>query len=88
VIYAPKDFTVPPWKEWAKAQDRFLPELKSLADRPAEGSGILKGFPICSLLAAGPSEKECRRALADRLQALETHFENSGLKMGFGSAWP
>jgi predicted ATP-grasp superfamily ATP-dependent carboligase len=74
VIYSPSDFTVPPWNEWTTAHDVQVPELRILADRPAEGSECPKGFPICSLFASGATERECRLALADRTKALITRL--------------
>lgn len=79
VVYSPCDFTIPPWKEWTTARDAIVPELKLLADRPAEGSLVPKGFPICSLFASGTSERECRLALSSRIESLDGHFQAFGL---------
>ncbi len=79
VVYSPWDFVVPPWKDWTHARDPLVPGLKILADRPAKGSKVPQGFPICSLLAAGTSESECRLALRGRIESLAAHFKESGL---------
>lgn len=81
VIYADRDLTVPSWEDWATARDALLPGLSVLADRPRAGSAAARGFPVCSLLAAGTNETECRRALNERLKAFETHFAQAGISL-------
>lgn len=86
VVYSPCEFVVPPWKDWTIAHDGWLSELKILADWPAEGHLVQKGFPVCSLFAAGRSERECRLALIDRTESLAQHFQDSGVSFELGNA--
>lgn len=78
VVYAERDLIIPPWGDWMTKRDAFLPELPTLADWPSEGSRVPRGFPICSLLAAGKSENACRRELNAILADFAAHFRQSG----------
>jgi predicted ATP-grasp superfamily ATP-dependent carboligase len=78
VIYADRDLIVPAWNDWAMRRDPFLPELGTLADRPKAGSRVPRGFPICSLFAAGDSESSCRHQLNQTLAEFQTHFLSAG----------
>ena len=78
VVYADGDLVVPNWGEWIRLRDSLRAKLPVLADRPAAGSLIPQGHPVCTLLAAGTSESDCRSRLHGRLQELQTHFQRAG----------
>jgi predicted ATP-grasp superfamily ATP-dependent carboligase len=81
VIYADRELQVPPWGDWPKARDSLLSDLPTLADRPRAGSILSGGFPLCSLLAAGQTERDCRAALNLHLGVFQTHFTDAGIPL-------
>ncbi|MBM4200414.1 MAG: ATP-grasp domain-containing protein [Gammaproteobacteria bacterium] len=60
IVYADRDFAVPPgvaWPDWA-------------ADRPAAGTFIASGNPVCTVTATAPSVAELERQLFARQQLI------------------
>lgn len=88
VVYANRDLTVPSWGEWARSRDSFFPAMPSLADRPHPGSPVAKGHPLCSVLAAGASEDDCREHLKLRLKELQTDFGRLGTRLAIPTLEP
>ncbi len=83
VVYTDRDMQVPSWEHWIGLRARLLPELSSLADRPAAGTIVPQGHPVCTLLAAGMNESDCRAKLNGRLKELQTHFQRAGQDISF-----
>ncbi len=60
ILYAAREYRIPPdtdWPEW-------------VADRPAPGTRIAEGAPVCTVLAEGDAAPAVRRMMAQRRSAL------------------
>ncbi|MBC7817419.1 MAG: ATP-grasp domain-containing protein [Planctomycetaceae bacterium] len=69
IVYATKDLTAPPLDYLFEA-DGHAPESPLIADIPASGSRIAKGWPICTVFAEENSLGECGVELASRCRAI------------------
>ncbi|MEX0703894.1 MAG: ATP-grasp domain-containing protein [Planctomycetales bacterium] len=78
VLYAHRAVDVPDLSCFPMA--RTVWELPFVADRPAAGTHVPKGHPICTVLAEGSSEEECAAQLAERGAAVQRHIfgKNAG----------
>ena len=69
VVYAEHPLRVPLDLEWPAW----------VADRPAPGAAISRGWPICSVLAGAPTAEAARQALATRTTWLLSKLEAEGV---------
>jgi len=69
IVFAPHDLTIssgtPPWNSLGT-----LDENPWLADIPAVGSRIARGWPICTVFAEGSTAEQCRSLLAARRESI------------------
>jgi predicted ATP-grasp superfamily ATP-dependent carboligase len=68
IIYAPRDAAISQsFHDWGLAQSSLDIAACDLADIPAAGERIPAGRPVLTAFAAGDSDEDCRRGLADRV---------------------
>ena len=73
ILYASEQMTIPSWETCQRAVHDN--EWVWIADRPAAGSQISAGSPICSILASGVDLRACRRILAAGVRRFRSHLE-------------
>lgn len=72
VIYAEQDIVAPQLERGFYQTDGW--EFPTLADIPRAGTQILKGHPVCTVLAAGDSLEDCQRQLFKRVKTLQSRL--------------
>lgn len=70
ILYADRSFTVPPINEFAAEVSPH--RVPCVVDRPAPGTRIHAGHPICTVLVAGQTEEECAARLSAGVRALRS----------------
>lgn len=72
ILYALRPVEVPDLSRFPGAASVW--ELPYIADRPAAGTHIPKGRPVCTVMANGESEEECAARLCDRVGAVREYI--------------
>jgi predicted ATP-grasp superfamily ATP-dependent carboligase len=70
ILYAPCDFVAPALSPFEFDARETHPLAPQLADIPRAGSYIAAGHPVCTVLASGPTEHDCRAASDERIERL------------------
>ncbi|MEX0718835.1 MAG: ATP-grasp domain-containing protein [Planctomycetaceae bacterium] len=85
ILYAPRAIDVPDLSRFPMAASVW--DLPYVADRPAAGTHVAKGHPVCTVLAEGCDEDECAVRLAERVAAVRGHvFDNAFHEAAFHDA--
>lgn len=71
ILYAPRAIDVPDLSRFPMASSVW--DLPFVADRPAAGTHVAKGHPVCTIMADGTGERECAERLAERVAAVREH---------------
>ena len=75
IVFAARRTTISwSWFEWAIAQSSLDPNECALSDIPTAGQTIEKGRPVLTVFAAGSSQDECQRQLAERVAEVEVRL--------------